>query len=228
MLTAFVAGATGYTGREVVTFLREEKIPVVAHVRPDSQRLDEWRRHFIHQGATVDSTPWQEKAMTETLAHLKPDIIFSLLGTTRSRGESYDSVDYGLTALLIRSTIKAGLKSRFVYLSATGVGPKARGAYLEARWKTEQELIKSGLPYTIARPSFITGSDRDDRRPLERWGALATDTLLAIANILGAHQLRHRYHSTTNTILARALIHHAQNPDSSNSKGQIIESENLR
>lgn len=225
MPTAFVAGATGYTGREVVKLLGEEGFSTIAHIRPDSKRLDEWRRHFVHQGAIVDSTPWQEKAMTETLAHLRPDTIFSLLGTTRSRGESYDAVDYGLTALLIRSTLQADLKPRFIYLSATGVNPKARGAYLQTRWKTEQELIASGLPYTIARPSFITGSDRDENRPLERWSALLTDTLLIMANILGAHHIYRRYRSTTNTILARALVRQAQNLDF---KNQIIESENLR
>ena len=40
---AFVAGATGFTGREVVRLLVERGVPAVAHVRPDSPRLEEWK-----------------------------------------------------------------------------------------------------------------------------------------------------------------------------------------
>ena len=47
---AFVAGATGYTGVQVVRQLaaleRTPPLRVVAHVRPDSTRLAEWRTRF--------------------------------------------------------------------------------------------------------------------------------------------------------------------------------------
>ena len=36
MEIAFVAGATGYTGREVVRLLAERGVRTLAHVRPDS------------------------------------------------------------------------------------------------------------------------------------------------------------------------------------------------
>ena len=42
-MTAYVLGATGFVGREVVRQLAVRATPVVAHIRPDSKSLDEWR-----------------------------------------------------------------------------------------------------------------------------------------------------------------------------------------
>ena len=58
MQRAFVAGATGYTGRAVVRELTDRGLECIAHVRPDSPRLEEWRRVFTAMGATFDCTPW--------------------------------------------------------------------------------------------------------------------------------------------------------------------------
>jgi uncharacterized protein YbjT (DUF2867 family) len=231
---AFVAGATGYTGREVVRILAEAKVPVVAHVRPDSASLDHWKQRFQDLGAEVDTTPWQEEAMKDALSRLRPDRIFALLGTTRARSreaaargsrDTYETVDYGLTALLIQAAVRAGIKPRFVYLSAAGVKRGASSAYYLARWKAETLLRESGLPFTIARPSFITGPGRDDARPMERAGAAVVDASLSLAGILGARKLKERYRSTTSTILAAALVRLSGDHGA---EGKIAESEDLR
>jgi len=82
---AFVAGATGFTGREVVRLLAERGVPTVAHVRPDSPRLEEWKKRFSAVGAEVDATAWDEAAMLETMSRVRPATVFALLGTTRAR-----------------------------------------------------------------------------------------------------------------------------------------------
>ena len=81
----FVAGATGFTGREVVRLARERGIEVVAHVRPDSSSLERWRRQFGEMGATIDVTPWEREAMRATMEAKRPTHVFALLGTTRAR-----------------------------------------------------------------------------------------------------------------------------------------------
>ena len=235
--TAFVVGATGFTGREVVRLLLDRGIPTVAHVRPDSPRLEEWRGRFSGIGAEVDATAWDEAAMRETLLRVRPSLVFSLLGTTRARmhaarrsGEdpasrSYEAVDYGLTALLIEAAKATGLSPRFVYLSAAGVKKGSRSAYYRARWKAETLLRSSGLVYTIARPSIIAGPGRDDNRPLEAVGAVVGDRLLSMAGWVGARKLQARYASTTNVRLAGALVRLALDPDAQN---RIVESEELK
>jgi len=234
---AFVAGATGFTGREVVRELAGRGQPVVAHVRPDSPRLDAWRDRFRAMGATVDTTAWTQGAMTETLRDLGPGLVFALLGTVRARGkqalregrdpaaESYGAVDYGLTMMLLEASRLCGSGPRFVYLSAVGVKPGSRNAYYAARARVEQALSESGLPYCIARPSFITGPDRDDDRPMERAGAAVSDALLRTAGLLGARRLEARYRSTSNTALARALVRMALDPQGAN---RVYEAEALQ
>lgn len=234
MHTAFVAGATGYTGREVVRVLAGRGVRTLAHVRPDSERLAGWRERFTALGAELDTTPWQRTAMAARLAELAPTHVFALLGTTRKRAgaaaahgrdETYEAVDYGLSKLLIDALVDARLRPRFVYLSAAGASPRARGAYMQARWRVEEALRASGLPYTIARPSFITGADRDEDRPGERVGAALTDGFLTLASALGGRRLAARYRSTTNTVLATALVTCALDPAAENT---VLESEALR
>ncbi len=234
MLTGFVAGATGYTGREVVRALGARGLHAVAHVRPDSKRLNDWRPRFEEMGAAVDTTPWRLEALQSTFQEKRPDMIFALLGTTRARAkrehdsaipETYKAVDYGLTRMLLDAALGARIRPRFVFLSSTGVSEGSRAEYLRVKYVLEKELAESGLPYVIARPSVITGTDRDDGRTVERLSAIAIDSALGIAGLFGARQLQERYRSTTNSILADALVRLALDPGA---KNRVIESEGLR
>jgi nucleoside-diphosphate-sugar epimerase len=232
--TAFVAGATGYTGHEVVRLLSARGVETHAHVRPDSPRLEGWRGRFGALGARTDATPWDEGALTATLRRVAPDAVFALLGTTRARGraaaargarETYESVDYGLTALLLRASVASGARPRFVYLSAVGVTDGARNRYVAARARVERELRASGLPFTIVRPSFITGPDREEDRPLERAAARAADAALGLAAALGARAVADRYRSMTARALAERLVALAFDPAA---EGATVEGSALR
>ena len=64
---AFVTGATGFVGRAVVQALVARGVPTVAHVRPDSKKLDAWRGRLGELGATVDASAWDAAAMTAAL-----------------------------------------------------------------------------------------------------------------------------------------------------------------
>lgn len=216
MATAFVGGATGYTGREVVRALVARGVRTIAHVRPNSPHLEDLTRQFAGEGAEVDATPWDDAALAKTFAELRPTIVFALLGTTRERArkaekaekgagaaETYDAVDYALTAKLLRAATPLGAK--FVYLSALGASSPS-SAYYAARFKAEAEVRESGLPYVIARPAFITGPDRQDVRPGERTFATALDGVLSVAAFLGAKGLQARFGSLTAKELGGALV----------------------
>lgn len=211
---AFVAGATGYTGRAVVETLRARGIATLAHVRPGSSRREEWQARFEALGAEVDTSPWELAAIREALTRRQPTLVFSLLGTTarRARGEgmkaeeAYERVDYGLSKLLLDACLGLVPLPRFVYLSSLGADGAMRNPYLEARARVEADIRRSGLPFVIARPSFITGPDRDEDRPLEQIGAKVGDALLGVAGALGARRLRDRYASTDGKGLAQALV----------------------
>lgn len=216
MLTAFIAGATGYTGRNVTERLAREGCRAVAHVRPDSTALGAWTARFAASGAETDATPWTDDDMARTMARVRPDLIFALLGTTRSRaarderatGKSagYEAVDYGLTKMLFTATRSAGIRPRFVYLSAIGARAASSNPYLAVRGRFEDELQASGLPYLIVRPAFISGSDRDERRLLERTGSVVVDALLGAFALLGARRLRDQWATLSGDALAAGMV----------------------
>ncbi|MCA9527263.1 MAG: NAD(P)H-binding protein [Myxococcales bacterium] len=227
-MTAFVAGATGLTGRAVVAALRQRGVETRAHVRPDSSRLADWQARFGALGAEVDATPWTLAAMTATFRAHPPTLVFGLLGTTRKRMQaeeaSYETVDYGLTVLLADAAVAAGARPRFVYLSSQGVKDGQTAGYLGARARVEAHLRQSGLPWTFARPSFILG-DRDEARPGERVGASVADGLLAVARVFGGRKLAERYGSNDNETLAQGLVRVGLDPSF---EGRIAEGADLR
>jgi nucleoside-diphosphate-sugar epimerase len=232
---AFVSGATGYVGREVVRALRAANVDTWAHVRPDSARLPEWRQRFGALGAHVDTTPWEAEAMHARLADLAPTVVFALLGTTRARAGAaaeagappadYEAVDYGLTALLLRAAAAVRPAPRFVYLSSAGVREGTRNPYLAVRARLERELRAASVHYIVARPAFITGDDREESRPAERWGARVGDAMLALMGRLGARDLQQRWASITGATLARGLVRLALDPAAVN---LVVHADRLR
>jgi uncharacterized protein YbjT (DUF2867 family) len=210
-------------------------VETVAHVRPDSPQLPEWRRRFEGLGARVDTTPWQPAPLAATLSTLRPEVVFALLGTTRARARraratgvgdaGYEAIDYGLTMLLLNAARDCGSRPRFVYLSAVGARETTRNAYLAVRARVERMLRGGELPYTIVRPSFITGPDRDDFRLGERIGARVVDGVLSVLGLVGGRRLRERYRSTSNVVLAAGLVRVGLDPGYAN---RTVESEELR
>lgn len=229
---AFVAGATGFTGRAVVEALVARGARAVAHVRPDSGRREEWTERFTSQGAEVDTTPWELAALTETLTRLRPTVVFALLGTTRRRAkregrgavEAYEAIDYGLTMMLRDAAQACGHRPRFVYLSSTGLREDTRNPYMAVRVRVERALREGELPYTVARPSIITG-ERDESRGLESAAAKVMDATLGLAGLFGARRLKERYRSTDNVALAKGMVRVALDPAFENA---VVEAEQLR
>ncbi len=244
----FVAGASGYTGQAVVRALRAAGAPVVAHIRPGSAQAATLRPAFEALGATVDQTPWAPEALRARIAALAPRGAFALLGTTRARGaaeakrgeapSTYASVDQDLSLMLLAACAAETSVPRpiFVYLSSMGADRPGGNAYLAARHRVEAELRVGALPYLIARPAFITGPDRGEDRPAERWGAAATDGLLDLARALGAKRFADRLHSIDAAGLARALVAFAleqsRGPeapmDPSIPTGRVLDAEHLQ
>ena len=219
-MTAFVLGATGFVGREVVRQLCVRARKTIAHVRPDSSRLDDWRKTFAELGAETDATPWDAAQLAAALRAHETAQLYVLIGTTRSKakadhvdGDIYERVDLALTKLAVDAARGAEpVRPRIVYLSSVGADATARSPYLRARGKAEDAVRSSGLSWVIARPSIITG-DREDKRLGEHSAAVIGDGLLAVAGVLGGRSLRAKYRSTTPDILASSLIRVGEAPE---------------
>lgn len=229
-MTAFVLGATGFVGREVVRQLCVRGAKTIAHVRPDSRQLAEWRSRFGELGATVDTTAWDAPALAATFRANKPAQVYICIGTTRHKakvdaveGNIYEKVDYGLTVLTVEAAKASEVTPRLVYLSSVGADRDARSQYLAWRGKAEEAVRSSGLPWVIARPSIITG-ERDDARIGEKAAGVVGDGLLAVVGLFGGGKVRDRYRSTTPDVLASALIRLGEAPDAN----KVVDGADLR
>jgi nucleoside-diphosphate-sugar epimerase len=98
------------------------------------------------------------------------------------------TVDYGAAAKLIEACKQDGI-ARYVIVSSVGADdPEAAGEggfriYLEAKHKADEELIASGLDYTVVRPHGLTDDPGTGRvqigQKLER-GEVPRDDVAAV------------------------------------------------
>lgn len=213
-MRAFIAGATGYTGRHLAEVLLERGADVCAHVRPDSPSLDSWREHFSELGAELSTAPWTPEGIEDALQVFAPTHIFLLLGTTKSRArgetgsavaETYEAVDYGLSSMTIDAAGRSAADARVVYLSSLGVKEGTSNAYLAARARVERELAESALDWVVVRPSFISGDDRGESRPAERIAAIASGAFIGGLRLVGARKTANTLRSRTGRELAEGL-----------------------
>ncbi len=216
-----IAGATGYVGRHVASAAVRAGHEVVAHVRPDSPSGDRAAAELVGLGARVLRTPWIAEGWYRMLEAESPERLFLLLGTTAARARaarasggpdaSQGSIDQGLTMLAVTAARHATPAAGLVYLSALGASSSGN-EYLRVRAHVESALVEGPNPFTVVRPSFVTGDDRGEARPLERLGALSGDALCAVLRMVGARRRAAKLASVTGSALARILVDLAAEP----------------
>lgn len=209
-----IAGATGYVGRNVVAEALRAGHEVIAHVRPGSSAGDDAAVSFSAAGARVVRTPWTADAWRQQLAADPPERLLLLLGTTAARTRtaaqrgvdaSQQTVDLGLTLLAVAAARSVSPEIGFVYLSSLGASPTGN-EYLRVRATVEAALVSGANPFTVVRPSFVTGPDRGEARLGERIGALAGDAACAVLRAFGARRVAARWASITGPSLATILV----------------------
>ena len=114
---------------------------------------------------------------------------------------------------------------RFVFLSSLGADKPGGNRYMQARAAVEQALAAGSLPWTSARPSFITGPDREESRPGERIGAALAGGGLSLLAAVGIGGPKARYGAMDATELAQGLLRVAFD---SAAVGRAVEAEGLR
>jgi len=73
-----------------------------------------------------------------------------------SSGSTFEEINVNLTKNTIKLCKKSGIK-KIIYISGLGVSKNNTSNYFTSKYKAEQEIINSGLDYTIFRASYIIG-----------------------------------------------------------------------
>jgi NADH dehydrogenase len=151
-MVALVTGATGFLGRRVVHELLEHNYEVRCLVHsPGRERIFPPRSVDVRYGSVTDPD-----ALTSAFQGV--DLVVHLVAVIRQRrGATFSQINHQGTANVVEAAKQAGSLRHFVKVSVIGAANNRRYPYLYSKWQAEQEVINSGLPYTILRPSLIFG-----------------------------------------------------------------------
>ena len=189
-------GGTGLVGRALLAALstdldyagvtalgrREVKVPGVRSVVLDPAKL------------SADDVPGTAR------------VAFCCLGTTlKAAGsrEAFRAVDHGLVLRYAEACRARGVRA-FHVVSAMGADPASRTFYNRVKGEAERDLAKVGFASTCAyRPALLLG-ERDEYRPAERAGIMASKLLRPL--------LPAKYRAIPAETVARAMARHAKHP----------------
>jgi len=144
--TITITGANGFVAKNLRNFLSKNHIKVIAIARKTFQKH--------HTETAVYSKTLLEKGLQNKLRNCDALVHLIGIGKQSSKYNFEDNID--LTKNMIKTCKKSGIK-KIVYISGLGVTKNSRSDYFISKYKAEQEIINSGLDYTIFRPSYIIG-----------------------------------------------------------------------
>jgi len=145
-----ISGANGFVGKNVGQFLAKNGFDIIGIVRRGKKRA-------VNFGQAVISEDLTENDLT---IQVRGSIAFlHFIGIGKQTAESdYEKVNVGLTRNAIRLCKKAHV-NKIIFISGLGVNKKSTTGYFISKFKAEQLILKSGLDYTIFRPSYIVGEN---------------------------------------------------------------------
>lgn len=151
-----VTGATGFVGRAVVRELLERGYTVRALVR-DTAKADEVLPRDPRLERVIGDI-LDPRAADELMHGLADAACIHLIGIIRETpgGRTFKKLHTDATASALRACKKAGV-TRFIRMSALGVGPEGKAPYQKTNYAAEQLIRRSGLDWTIFRASLIHG-----------------------------------------------------------------------
>lgn len=87
------------------------------------------------------------------------EIVYHLVGIiAETRDKTFQKTVADGTALVVEAAQEAGVK-KIIYLSALGTAEDAPSLYHRSKWQAEEHVRRSGLDFTIFRPSVVYGPD---------------------------------------------------------------------
>ncbi len=152
-MKVLVTGGTGFVGTALRRELKEEGHDVRLLVRVGSASKVDPREGFeIVTGDVLDT-----QACMRAVAGC--DAVINLVGIRREfpqEGITYEAMHTEVAYGIFDAARRSGVK-RAVFLSGLGARPDARSRYHRTKFEAEEILKKSGMRWTIFRPSVIFG-----------------------------------------------------------------------
>lgn len=155
-MKVFLTGGTGFVGREVlrqlhaaghtVRVLARDAISVTPRL-PHPSCVQE-----IHEGDATDL-----RSLTGATGGC--DAVIHLVGIISEAGRvTFERLHVDATRNIIAASQASGVK-RFIHMSALGTRPDGVSRYHKTKWAAEEVVRRSGVDFTVFRPSMIYGPE---------------------------------------------------------------------
>src|SRR3990170_4513016 len=142
-----VTGANGFVGKNTRNLLHKKGVMLFGISR----------KNFLNykSESKIISSDFNINYISSKLKNC--DALIHLIGIGRQTIKStYESVNVELTKKVLQLCKKTKIK-KIVYISGLGVSNNTVSSYFISKYKAENEIITSGLDYTILRASYIIG-----------------------------------------------------------------------
>ncbi len=158
-MRVLLTGATGFVGRHIVEELLREGYTVGCIVR-DVAKLE----RFFGDRVQAYKTDLEDKtSLKKVFEEFEPEALVHLVGILvedKRRKQTFMRVHYLYSKNLYEVAREYGRLKRVVHMSALGTHRDAPSMYHRTKFMAEEELKRSGLDYTIIRPSIILGPEQ--------------------------------------------------------------------
>src|SRR5580765_6834247 len=153
-MKVFLTGATGFVGGNMLRRLLAEGHSVRALVR-DPQNAGKAENAETAKAELVAGDVVESTGLDKGLQGC--DAVVHLVGIIVEKGSNtFERVHHLGTCNVVEAAKRAGIR-RFVQTSALGVRANGVAPYQTTKWKGEEEVRRSGIPFCILRPSLIFG-----------------------------------------------------------------------
>jgi uncharacterized protein YbjT (DUF2867 family) len=198
MRSVFVAGGTGFMGRNLIVELVHRKYAVQALARHGSE-------HKLPHGCKV--IPGDALDKNSFVSRIPPAETFvQLIGVTHpnpSKKDEFRAVDLGSARAAIEAAREAGIR-HFVYVSVAQPAPVMK-FYIQVRAEAENMIRESGMNATILRPWYVLGPGR-------RWPVLLKPMYWLMERIPSTRESAQRLGLVTLEQMVGALVRSVESP----------------
>ncbi|MBX9694828.1 MAG: NAD(P)H-binding protein [Cyanobacteria bacterium] len=156
--TVIIDGATGYLGSHLTDRMlaRGFKVNCLVHSRAKNEDVS----FLSSRGAQCLQADLDadEKTRKELISFFqKARCAVHLIGSIApKKGESFLELHAGMARRFVSICAEAGVE-KIIMVTALGTDSGAKSEYHRSKWKAEQEVVNSGIKYTILRPSLLVG-----------------------------------------------------------------------
>lgn len=149
----FLTGATGFVGGHMLQRLLADGHSVRGLVRSSDKasKIRDLSPSFSAAAGDVVTGDGLDRAMEGC------DAVIHLVGIIVEKGKNTFEAVHHIGAKNVVEAAKRARITRFVQMSALGVRAGGVAAYQTSKWKGEEEVRNSRIPFCILRPSLIFG-----------------------------------------------------------------------